>query len=194
MTYDSYEGFDQEVWRQIPGFEWYEVSTIGRVRSLTHWTTKSDGVSMRFMGRMLKQIERNGYCYVGLSTIGKNGKRSTSWPTGVHRLVAWAFIGPQAKGIHVNHIDSNTRNNRVDNLEYVTPAGNLNHCRSSGRWRAPSNKGSKNPRAKLSDTSAMFIFANPEIPTSQIRRKFKLSTSAIYKIRNKKSWKHLHEI
>ena len=46
----------------------------------------------------------------------------------VARLVAQAFIGPQPKGIYVNHIDGVKHNDNITNLEYVTPSENIKHA------------------------------------------------------------------
>ena len=53
----------------------------------------------------------------------------------VHRLVARAFLGSPPSKLHsqVNHIDCNKSNNRLQNLEYVTPRENLTHSYASGR-------------------------------------------------------------
>jgi hypothetical protein len=44
----------------------------------------------------------------------------------VHRIVATAFLGEQPSEKHiVNHIDTNRRNNRVENLRWVTKLDNI---------------------------------------------------------------------
>ena len=47
----------------------------------------------------------------------------------IHSLVAYNFLGPPPSSQHsqVNHKDLNPGNNHVENLEYVTPAENINH-------------------------------------------------------------------
>ena len=55
-----------------------------------------------------------GYLYVGLSKYGNYQSKS------IHRLVAETFIPNPDNLPCVNHIDENTYNNRVDNLEWCT--------------------------------------------------------------------------
>ena len=90
----------KEIWKPIDGFENYEVSNLGRVKSLKY-------------GKILKpQNNGNGYLFVHLCRNGKSKQFC------VHRLVATAFI-PNPKGFkQVNHRDEVKTNNCVENLEF----------------------------------------------------------------------------
>ena len=112
-----------EEWRTvvIDGeiYEGYEVSNMGRVRSLNY-----GGRTCKV--QVLKpNVNTRGYLQVCLY---KNGERK--WIR-VHRLVAFAFIPIPNDDIEnktdVNHIDENKQNNRADNLEWTTRKQNLNH-------------------------------------------------------------------
>lgn len=79
-----------------------------------------DGKIMNRGGRELhRYLDRHGYYYVSLG--GKKYK--------VHRLVASAFIG-DVDGKEVDHIDTNRKNNSLDNLRIVTRKENANNPRS----------------------------------------------------------------
>jgi hypothetical protein len=57
----------------------------------------------------------------------------------VHRLVALQFIPnpDQGQKIWVNHMDGNKLNNRLENLEWVTPRENDYHARATGLTISP---------------------------------------------------------
>ena len=57
-------------------------------------------------------------------TLFVNGKRERKF---IHQLVMLAYSGECPIGYEVNHIDSDSLNNNIDNLEYVTPQENLSH-------------------------------------------------------------------
>ena len=128
-----------EIWRKIEGFEKYEVSNLGRVRSLNYRQT---GESKTL--RLCKNS--TGYLHVDLY---KNGNR---YYKKVHRLVANAFIPNIDNKPQINHIDGNKINNRVDNLEWVTASENIHHAWTTGICEAH-NKGkqlSEETKAKIS--------------------------------------------
>ena len=73
-----------------------------------------------------------GYKYCALKYLDKNGKyikKSRRW----HIVIAETFIPNPENKTCVNHIDNNRTNNRVDNLEWVTPKENVYHSFVKGR-------------------------------------------------------------
>ena len=107
-----------EEWRDIIGYEGlYQVSNLGRVKSLNYNHTGKEGI-------LDTEPTSSGYVQVNLY---KNNKRKTYL---VHRLVAQSFI-PNPLGLpEVNHIidDFEHRSdNRVENLEWCTKDYNINY-------------------------------------------------------------------
>jgi hypothetical protein len=109
-----------EIWKALDRLPGYEVSSTGKVRS-----------SKLGLPKLLSVVENNvGYKLVCLYN---NKKRINGY---IHRLVAEAFI-PTNLNIHlahVNHIDKNTRNNNIDNLEWVHPIENMLHSTNAERY------------------------------------------------------------
>lgn len=123
----------QEIWRPIAGYEGlYEVSSVGRVRSLDRQVevpcARWGGVMMRpILGRQLRPFpDCNGYETVTLCIAGRR------WAASVHRLVAEAFCGkPEGCG-EVNHKDGVKQNNEYTNLEWTTHQANVAHAVETG--------------------------------------------------------------
>lgn len=114
--------FESEEWRDVPGYEgYYEVSNIGRIKSVDRIITKSNGASTRFFPHILSFSDRFGYFRVCLYKCGK--KRFFF----VHQLVAMAFIPNPNKFPVINHKNECPQDNRVDNLEWCTQRYNLSY-------------------------------------------------------------------
>lgn len=98
-----------EIWKPIPEYENYEVSTWGRVRNSS--------------GKILK-IKKNkrGYSRIILS---KKCKHKSFF---VHRLVALAFLPNPENLLQINHCDGNKENNKIDNLEWISFRENIIHA------------------------------------------------------------------
>lgn len=122
--------FMQEIWKEVtiePFSEYYEVSNLGRVRSIDRYldtTVKGKKTKCFFRGKILSPgYDGQGYPFVSLSSNNKQTLRH------VHRLVALAFVEnpkPDEYGI-VNHKDENPKNNNADNLEWCTYSYNLTY-------------------------------------------------------------------
>jgi len=96
-----------EQWKQIDGYDNYEVSNYGSVRN-----TKT--------GRIIK-LNPNGVGYLSLS-MSKDGKVSKAL---VHRLVATAFCENPEGYKEVDHIDNIKTNNHATNLRWASHSDNL---------------------------------------------------------------------
>lgn len=96
----------KEIWKDVPGYEgYYQASNLGRIKSKRKILTPIKGE----------------YLKVGLS---KNGIQKTLY---IHRIIAQTFIENKNNFTHINHIDENKYNNKVDNLEWCTNKYNINY-------------------------------------------------------------------
>lgn len=102
----------KEVWRDIQGYEGiYQISCYGRI--------KSGGT--KIIKLYLGKAPKNDYYIV---VLHKDGVKSTKR---VCRLVASTFIENPSSLPQVNHIDENTHNDTVWNLEWCTAKYNCNY-------------------------------------------------------------------
>jgi NUMOD4 motif/HNH endonuclease len=113
-----------ERWLPIPGYEGsYEVSTAGRIKSLERYVPHAyTGKQLVREKILIAPPDTKGYPRATLA-IDTSKK---SWA--VHRAVMAAFV-PRADWqlMHVNHIDGNTKNNALENLEWCTASENRLH-------------------------------------------------------------------
>lgn len=127
-----------ETWKNIDGHPGYQVSNIGRVKSLDRTIPVPPNKTRFAAGRVLKPCDdSHGYATVQL---GRTTRRY------VHRLVAEAFVHNTKQREQVNHIDGNPKNNRSDNLEWVTRTENLRHALHIGLTRKPNKTGYRGVR------------------------------------------------
>jgi len=98
--------------RPCEGFPNYSVTRDGRV-----WSNRR--------GRWRKPHVN---CKRGYLQIGLKHSSSTVY---IHRLVAEAYIG-KIDGFHVDHINRNRQDNRVENLRWVSVSANASNCASKG--------------------------------------------------------------
>ena len=121
---------EQEIWKEIKGYEgYYEVSNLGRFRSMDRIISFSNGRKVFYKGKIINgSIEKDGYICVKLS---KNGNNETKK---LHRLIAQTFMPvDNSDNLEVNHIDFNRINNRINNLEWVSHIDNIHHSSKKGR-------------------------------------------------------------
>ena len=106
-----------EVWKQIPVFSDYEISTYGKIKSLDRIKVFKNGRQMHFGSKKktLRIHPGNGFLMTDL--IDNRGKRKTIYP---HKLVAITFIKNEKprKNKVVIHLDGDLQNNRIENLKW----------------------------------------------------------------------------
>lgn len=112
-------------------------------------------VSNRYL-TLHKGKKGKGYWVVSLVGLGKNKQRIKTHY--VHRLIADVYI-PKVKGKNsVNHINGNSLDNSVENLEWCTQKENVRHAWKTGL--STPRFGENHPCTKLSN-----------IQVSEIRKK-----------------------
>lgn len=133
---------EQEIWKDIPGWEGlYQVSNLGQVKSLARDYVICNIAIVHKKEKILKQHTiKFWYKHVELNYKGK----AKNYP--VHRLVALAFIPNPENKPYIDHIDTNTGNNKVENLRWVTAVENAkNPLTSQKRKQIKYYSGELNP-------------------------------------------------
>jgi len=171
-----------EFWKPIVGFEGiYEVSNVGNVRR----ALACPGA------RPLKLLALKRYKLTGDgSRFAVNlykDHRVKRIP--VHALVAAAFIGPRPQGLEVNHKNGNRLDNRVSNLEYITPEANREHAILNRLF--PHGERTKSAKLKAVDVVAIRRLSSDGVAPVKIASLFGVSRGAIHHIKNGNTWKHV---
>jgi hypothetical protein len=122
-----------EVWKTIEGFENYQISNLGNVKSLSRIIIKKGKKPYLSKEITIKpQLGSTNYLMVRLYDISGNKSKK------IHQLVAIAFLNHKPNGFKlvVNHKNFIRTDNRVENLEIVTMRenGNHKHLKSTSKY------------------------------------------------------------
>ena len=179
-----------EVWKAMPEHEdMFEVSTLGRVRSIDRWVACGSGI--RFVrGRVMKQTA-DTHGYMGVVRYAKPKFQRIR----VHRKVAEAFI-PAVEGKPiVNHRNGDTSDNRVENLEWCDLSENWRHAYETGLMdvaRPGSNKGNR-PVFTKDQISEIKKRLKTGESLSSIARSYSVLPTNIWRIRHGRTWSWLEQ-
>lgn len=161
----------KENWKPVPKWSDYEVSNLGKVRSLKFGKK-----------RILKPWLDDGYPRVRLS---QDGKRTMPF---VHCLVLEAFVGPRPKNAEACHFDGTRNNNAVENLRWDTNSGNQRDKVRHGT----DCRGNKHPRSELTNGQVLWIYRKKgKLTQKEIAERVGLSRAAIANIHAGRSWSWL---
>lgn len=166
-----------EVWRPVVNHEdRYEVSSLGRVRSLYEY---------RFHQILNQRKNTHGYWMVDFWRDGeKIGAKLVS------RLVAMAFLRPPKKGEIVLHGPLGKEDNSVSNLSWGTYRQNiLDRLRDGTTY-----SGSRHFKTKFNDSIAREIFDMYIDGYSKrfIAEKFNMTHQNVHAVLIAKTWKHIY--
>ena len=164
-----------EQWKKIQGYNYYEISNYGRVKSLAR--------GLKEKGKFLKLKPAKGYFRV---TLFDQNKRKIYF---VHRLVATAFIPNPDDKPFINHIDCNPANNNAENLEWCTPKENSIHAKKHKITAC----GERNGNSKLTEKDVYNIYdaLKYKIPPKLIAKKYEVHYDMILRIKDGRGWQNL---
>jgi len=178
-----------ERWRPVEGFEHYEVSDLGRVRSVDRvilCANRWGGMrERRYRSRVLKlSLHDFGYQVVKLS------RSRVGHMCYVHDLVTAAFLGPKPPGQQVCHGPNGPADNRLTELRYGTRSSNMADCVRNGT----DLRGIKHHNAKLNDAAVRDIrarYAAGGVTLEALASEYGVTFSNIGMVIRGDTWQHI---
>jgi uncharacterized protein (DUF433 family) len=175
-----------EEWKPIPGYDGYEASSLGRVRSVDRAIVDKNGRQKNLRGVLLRpgpHSKSHPYPYI---------QAGSGNSLGVHVAVALAFFGPRPVGMYVCHKDGDETNNVPDNLYYGTPADNQRDRIAHGT----KSVGEKHGRARLtrSQVDEIIVRLAAGERQSSIAKAYGVSSPQISHINTGRNWANENQI
>lgn len=187
-----------EIWKKIPGFDFYEASNLGRVRSIARTISQLQPrygdmiIERHFKSKILSQsvLSDKGKYPHFVVTICRD---TIKYKFLVHRLVLLTFVGECPEGMQCCHNDGNGLNNILENLRWDTPSNNQLDRHKHGTQWAPVYKGSTHPRAILNEDNVFNIRRDRRNGKSckELAEEFRIKLGTIQGIVGRRSWKHI---
>lgn len=179
---------EEEIWKDIEGYSGYQVSNLGRIKSLVKAYRRKE---------IILKGSPNTIGYIVVQLYPKPRQRKSLL---VHRLVMLTFQPNEVMHeLDVNHKDMDITNNKMSNLEWVTSKENSEHYWNNPNIgdRLPTPSGEEHHLAVMNDDKVLELRRLWEEGkdqygfTTKIARQFNISEGTARLIVSGKTWKHL---
>lgn len=182
----------EEIWKDIPNYVGhYQVSSLGRVKSLPRVIVKSKGGKVYLAEKYLRFNLVNHYYSVMLYNKEKNIIPKL---IRVHRFVAEAFVENPENKPYINHKNLDKLDNRATNLEFCTPKENTNHAKENGRLVVTNGEINGMSKLKASDVVKIKEMLRDGYMQKEIALIFNVCQNCISRIKTGKRWGYLNDI
>jgi len=167
-----------EIWKEVPGYFGYEISSLGRLR------TAKDGP-----GIVRGHIHKGGVTLSGYRQYQLG--RGRGFRISAHSLVLLAFVGPRpSPEIEINHKNGEKLDNRLENLEYCTRSENCLHMTNVLGKR----RGESHGNAKITEDDVREIRrlgATTTLTHAEIGARFGITNKNVGYILRRQAWGHV---
>lgn len=140
----------------------------------TGYVISEEGQVYSKAGDLMSFQIKNGYAYYELYIDGCVKRISG------HSIIAECYLGERPMGMVINHKDGNKLNNRVSNLEYITPAENTKHAHDTGLIK----KGAGRPRLKPETISSIKEYRSKGYSKKEISVILNISEASVSKVKD----------
>lgn len=174
-----------EEWKDVVGWEGlYQISNMGRVKSLSRWRNCAHVGHFR-KSKIMKIYPDSRDKYLSTILMSNDIKIYVL----VHRLVATAFVPNPLNLPQVNHKFGITWDNRASELEWMTKSQNIQHAFDTGLkigLRGEKNGNSKLTQRQVDEIRAKYI---PYIYTKKmLAKEYKINIRNIAHILDNEMW------
>lgn len=181
----------KEEWRAVKDFPKYQVSNMGRIRSFQSGREK------------FLKVNSEDYTFIKLYNDG------TTRTTYLHVLILETFIPRESSKkedvkFEVNHKNGKKSDNRLENLEYLTPSENVQHAYRTGlkvftdlmrKKCSEANRGERCRFHKLTTEEVVEIktLIKKGLNNDAIHAQFSfISKCTVGDIRKERTWRHVN--
>lgn len=178
-----------ELWKPVKAYEGaYEISNLGRLRSLDRWVNSKNNSKALKKGK-LKKPTLNQYGYYTVRLFKNQKAKNYS----MHRLVAEAFIENPKNKPQINHIDGDKQNNKAINLEWCCASENMKHAYKLElieRKQGPDANGAKFTRNQI--RKIRYLHDIKKYTQVKLSKMYGVSNSIICRIVNRVTYQNVN--